>query len=70
MSLYIPPWLDTLMGVRERLIAEAPDAKPMQCLPEALEPEEIRLPPGQQYIVSLQRREWFHIDARRRAIVG
>lgn len=70
MSLYVPPWLQERMGHRERQIAEAPDAKVMQCLPEWAELEEIRLPPGQQYIVSKSLNAWFQIDARSQTIIN
>lgn len=73
--LYIPLWLDEVMGSRERRIAEASDARCSQVLPQYLggpadgEPEE-RLPPGQLYVHSAMCREYFLIDGPLRRIIG
>ncbi len=69
-SVYVPGWLERLVGVREREILCAADCKPMQCLPEAFQAEEERLPPGQQYLVSQSLNAYFVIDAKLQRIIG
>lgn len=67
--IYTPHWLEPLLGERERKIIRSRDCKPMQCLPECMMKEEERLPPHQQYIVSIDLNEYFVIDSRRKMII-
>lgn len=70
IGIHIPPWLGPLLGEREMVILQAPDCRPMQCLPEMFEETEQRLPPGQQHLVSKSLKAYFTIDARQQKIIG
>ena len=59
------PWLEPLLGLRERRIDAAPDVQVL-----CVDQDGNRLPPHQRQIESKLLGEWYVIDSKLRRIVG